>query len=89
MRAWLMSKNKDTYKIKGTKNYLKPEHLVHMEEISQGFTKLLVPKYTKGVGEHGGHIKELSKEELIDNAIEEAVDQVVYLLTLKEKITKE
>ena len=41
-------------------------------------------KYRKGNKEHGGKLQE--KKDIIEMAIDEAIDQVVYLLTLKQQI---
>ena len=61
-----------------------PEQKQHLNYIVLKTQKLLNEKYTKGVKEHGGNLWE--KKGLIDMAIEEAIDQVVYLLTLKKQI---
>lgn len=45
---------------------------------------LIDKKFSAGVSEHGGNLWD--KKDLIDMAIAEAIDQVVYLLTLKEQI---
>jgi len=41
-------------------------------------------KYVTGQKEHGGNLWE--KEGLLDMAIDEAIDQVIYLLTLKKQL---
>lgn len=61
------------------------EHSQHLASIQEKATDLIGQKYTKGVEEHGGNLWE--KKGLIDMAIDEAVDQIVYLLTLKEQLT--
>lgn len=58
----------------------------HISFLERRAMRLVRTKYTKGATEHSGHIWDLSEMQLIDNAIEEAVDQLVYLLTLKDKI---
>lgn len=58
----------------------------HLEDIQDEFFDLVAAKYEKGAVEHGGNIWELSELELIDNAIEEVLDQFVYLYTLKQRI---
>lgn len=65
---------------------MKDEHKRHLALINAEATHLISTKYTKGVKEHGGKLWE--KRGLIDMAIDEAVDQVVYLLTLKHQIEK-
>jgi len=47
--------------------------------------KMALAKYRKGAEEHGGNLWDLSEDELLDEAINEAIDQVIYLLTIKLK----
>lgn len=56
----------------------------HMNRIVELFTEQMTVKYKKGVKEHGGNLWE--KGDIIDFAIDEAIDQVVYLLTLKDQL---
>lgn len=65
-----------------------PEREDHIASILKRFHERADAKYRKGQAEHGGNLWDLTKEQLIDNAIEEAVDQVVYLFTLKDKLTR-
>lgn len=58
-------------------------HLLH---IKQDFERLVDFKYRKGQAEHGGNLINISAEGLLNYAIDEAIDQVVYLLTMKEKL---
>lgn len=58
----------------------------HLLDIKHDFLVLVDDKYRKGQSEHGGNLFDLSPLQLIDSAIEEAIDQFVYLVTLKEKI---
>lgn len=62
---------------------LTEDHIEHMTRISERFSELMGEKYMKGVEEHGGNL--WNKDGLLDMAIEEAIDMVVYLLTLKEQ----
>lgn len=57
----------------------------HIAELGKEFCLAMADKYTKGVREHGGHLWDVSEEQLLEMAIEEAIDQVVYLLTLRGK----
>lgn len=59
----------------------------HLESIKIHFISLVDAKYRKGQKEHGGHLWNNPAEKLLDFAIDEAIDQVVYLLTLREIIT--
>lgn len=43
-------------------------------------------KYAKGAQEHGGNLWNMAPLELLEEAISEAIDQCVYLLTLKEQL---
>lgn len=57
------------------------EHL--MSIIEQAIDRI-DRKYRKGDKEHGGQLWE--KKDIIEMAIDEAIDQVVYLITLKQQI---
>lgn len=59
------------------------EHAAHLERIRANFTKDLAVKYETGQIEHGGNLWD--KPGMLEHAIEEAIDMVVYLYTLKEQ----
>ena len=60
------------------------EHLGYILDTTQD---LISNKYEKGAAEHKTILSEdYDKHQLIDMAIEEAVDQITYLLTLKGKL---
>lgn len=61
----------------------------HLGRIIMRFWKLVDAKYRVGQQEHGGNLFDLPEITLLDSAIDEAIDQVVYLLTLREKVTGE
>ena len=63
---------------------MNPEYYNHLEDIIEEFTELATEKYEKGQRQHGGRL--WKKEGLIDMAIEEAIDQVIYLLTIKHQM---
>ena len=63
------------------------EHEAHLQRIKSRFLAMVDHKYRKGQAEHGGQL--WLNPSLLDNAIDEAIDQVVYLLTLKEQQTLE
>ena len=48
--------------------------------------KIADARYRAGDKEHGGDLRDLTMEQLIDNAIEETVDTLHYLLTMKSKL---
>lgn len=56
----------------------------HLQSIKDNFAALADLKYRKGQHEHGGNLWE--KKHLIDMAIDEAIDQVCYLFSLKDQI---
>lgn len=56
----------------------------HLQSILASFEKEASDKYHKGMAEHGGHL--WLKTGLIDQAIEETIDLVMYLYTLREQI---
>ena len=56
---------------------------MHLLRIKEQFTSLVDLKYKKGAEEHGGDLLDLDVIDLLDMAIDEAVDQAVYLLTIK------
>ena len=56
----------------------------HVNDIQNEALNRIRIKYMKGVKEHGGNLWEVPVEDLLENAIDEAIDQVVYLLTLKQ-----
>lgn len=56
----------------------------HLQKIKDDFCKLSDKKYRAGQKEHGGDL--FKKKGIIDFAIDEAIDQVIYLLTLKDQI---
>lgn len=60
-----------------------PEQEQHLQSIKDEFSRLVDPKYRKGQQEHGGDLFNLSSYQLVLMALEEAIDQVVYLVTLK------
>jgi hypothetical protein len=58
----------------------------HIDDITKRFKYLATAKYLKGAKEHGGNIWEVNN--LIDQAIDECIDQFIYLSTLREQIIK-
>ena len=60
----------------------------HLGRVKSEFVALVDSKYRAGAMEHGGELLALPDLEILDLAIEEAIDQVVYLLSLKEKLAR-
>ncbi len=63
-----------------------PEQEAHLKRIKKNFESKLELQYRAGQKEHGGNLMCNNALWLIDMAISEAVDQVVYLETLREVI---
>jgi len=61
-----------------------PQQEQHLQFIKDEFCQRYDKKYRAGQQEHGGDL--WKKKGIIDFAIEEALDQVGYLLTLKEQL---
>ena len=62
------------------------KHEEHLARIKAKFSDQVDRRYRAGNAQHGGFI--LDKPGLLDEAIEECVDQYVYLISLKEQLTK-
>lgn len=58
----------------------------HLMKLKINTAVAMDEKYRAGQAEHGGFLGEMGAGELLDNAIDEAIDQVVYLLTLRDKL---
>lgn len=63
-----------------------PEQEKHLEIIKIVFNVKTNIKYRRGQEEHGGNLWDKSLDFLIESAIEEAIDQFTYLVTLKTKL---
>lgn len=59
------------------------DHKAHLARIRVKADKMIEKKYIAGQLEHGGRLWE--KPDLLKQALDEATDMVVYLLTLKEQ----
>ncbi len=60
------------------------EHNEHLIGILDRFNDQAIKKYTKGNEQHGGKL--WLKKDLIDKSIEEVIDLLFYLFTLKDQI---
>lgn len=58
----------------------------HMLSLTEEIHGLFIRKYMKGAEEHNSNLWELSNEKLLNEAINEAIDQLAYLLTLKQNL---
>lgn len=61
-----------------------PEQEQHLKRIKASFATKVEAKYRAGQKEHGGDLMYNNALTLVDMAISEAIDQVVYLETIKE-----
>lgn len=61
--------------------------VAHLNQILETTRRLITEKYVKGAKEHDSVLSEdYTALEILDMAIEEATDQMTYLLTLREKM---
>lgn len=62
----------------------------HLERLKSQFCSLMDRKYRAGASEHaheyGGDLLNVPAVRLLDHAIDEATDQIAYLLSLREKL---
>jgi len=61
------------------------EQKQHLAALQREVVQRLGQKYRRGQKEHGGNL--WKKPGIIDMAIEEAIDLIVYLLTLKAQLS--
>lgn len=72
-----------TTKIYGHGAGMDAEHEAHLQRILRQFTADARAKYENGQREHGGNLWE--KPGMLEHALEEAIDQVIYLYTALEQ----
>lgn len=70
------------------KTTMTPKQEAHILSILQQFERQADAKYRAGQAEHGGNLWDLPLLQIIDNAIDEAVDQFIYLSTIRGKIVQ-
>lgn len=62
----------------------------HLNRILDTTHSMLADKYVKGAKEHDSDLsQDYTLEQILDMAIEEAIDQITYLLTAKEKLNEQ
>jgi hypothetical protein len=59
----------------------------HLNRVLAESMRRIDAKYRAGQAEHGGCLPRAGVGVLLDSAVDEAVDQLVYLLTLRELLT--
>lgn len=63
---------------------MSPEQESHLDRVKKAFEVRVDAKYRKGQLEHGGNLDQQGARTLLQYAIDESIDQVVYLFTLME-----
>jgi len=66
---------------------LSSDEFAHLRFLKQEVVVRLDTKYREGAIKHGGDLMDKTPLQLNDEAIAEAIDQLVYLLTLRKKLT--
>lgn len=61
----------------------------HLADIKDQFATQVDAKYRRGAAEHGGELLDYTPLVLVGFALDEAIDQVVYLLSIRDKLMKE
>ena len=67
---------------------MNPAQEAHLARVKAEFVTLVDAKDRAGAAEHGDELLASPNLKILDLAIEEAVDQVVYLLSLRQKLTR-
>lgn len=60
----------------------------HLNRIIKQFINQTSVKFKRGAQEHGGDLQDYPLLQLVDEAINEAIDQYVYLTTLRERLVE-
>lgn len=63
-----------------------PSQEQHITELKNKFATMMYHKYELGTVEHPGHIKDLPVLTLLKEALNETIDQAVFLMTAIEKL---
>lgn len=66
-----------------------PEQEAHLAVIKAEFVAEVDLKYRKGQERHGGDLFKMCPLRLNEEALAEAIDQVVYLLTQRDKLREQ
>ena len=64
-----------------------PEQENHLRRMKREFCRLADPKYRVGASEHVGNLFDQPAGDLLDSAIAEALDGVIYLLTIRDVLS--
>ena len=63
-----------------------PEQEAHLQHIKETFAADVDKKYRKGQAEHGGDLFRKCDVKLVEDALEEVMDAVVYLRTALDNL---
>lgn len=58
----------------------------HLNRLTKKFIADTSVKFKKGAQEHGGDLQDMPILDIVDNALDEVIDQWVYLTTLRERL---
>lgn len=61
---------------------------LHLRRVKDDFLAKVDAKYRRGAQEHGGEMLDYTLRQLLEFALEEAIDQVTYLQTAIEKLER-
>lgn len=67
-------------------NEMTEAHEMHLEQIKLASCDLLDKKYRAGQKAHGGSLWTMPAAKQVESAIEEATDQITYLLSLRQNM---
>jgi len=60
----------------------------HLAQVKRRVARRISFKYRKGQAEHGGRLWEKPALALVEDVLDEAVDLIVYMETLKEQLNE-
>lgn len=61
-------------------------HAQHLLQIQMAASDMLEAKYRRGQAEHGGSLWGAPTAKIVESSLEEATDQLTYLLTLRQQM---
>jgi len=66
-------------------NQFTASHLQHLQQIKAVAADMIDDKYRRGQAQHGGNLWGMSTARIVEASLEEATDQMTYLLTLRQQ----
>ena len=61
------------------------EQQIHLDHIKRTIIRRVDAKYKRGAKEHGGNLLNMNGLRILDEAIDEATDLMIYLLTERQR----